>query len=152
MGIALTDAQRAFLDRPGTFARLATLSRDGAPQLTVMWYRRAGDTLRMVCGPEAAKARNIRRDPRVAVVVEHPDDPYRYFQFQGRAELLDDLAAGSAEGRALAHRYLGRERGDAYFDTVEHEPTLVLVVEVEHLTSFVGKNARAETAGVGGDG
>jgi PPOX class probable F420-dependent enzyme len=144
MPTALTEEQRAFVDRPGTFARIATVMRDGAPQLTVMWFRRVDDTLHMVCAPDSAKARNIRRDPRVAVVVEHPDDPYRYFQFRGRAEVLTDLSAGREEGRALAHRYLGRERGDAYFVGVEHEPMLVVVVHVERVTAFVGKNARAE--------
>ena len=141
MPLALTADQRAFTDRPGTFARLATLGRDGAPQLTVMWFRRVDDAFQMVCEPTAAKARNIRRDPRVAVVIEHPADPYRYLQFRGHAELLDDAATGADETRELAWRYLGRERGDAYLANVEGTALVTIVVHAERVTSFTGSNA-----------
>jgi PPOX class probable F420-dependent enzyme len=141
MPIALTDAQRALLDQPRTFARIATVGASGAPQVTTMWFRRAGDTLRLVCEPEAAKARNIRRNPRVAVVVEDPDDPYRYTQFRGVATLDEDPATAAAETRLLAYRYLGRERGDAYLQGVTGEDLITITVHVERVTSFVGVNA-----------
>jgi PPOX class probable F420-dependent enzyme len=141
MSLALTAEQRAFIDQPGTFARLATLGRDGAPQLTVMWFRRVDDAFRMVCEPGAAKARNIARDPRVAVVIEHPADPYRYLQFRGRAELVRDPALGADETRELAWRYLGRERGDAYLANVDGAALLTIVVHPASVTSFVGTNA-----------
>jgi PPOX class probable F420-dependent enzyme len=141
MAIALTDELRAFLDQPRTFARIATVGAGNAPQVTTMWFRRDGDTIRMVCEPDAAKARNLRRNPRVAVVVEHPDDPYRYYQFRGTATIEDDQAAADEETRVLAYRYLGQERGDAYLQTVAGEPLVTIVVHVERVTSFVGKNA-----------
>jgi PPOX class probable F420-dependent enzyme len=145
MPSVLADEHRQLLDRPGTFARVATTRPDGAPQLTVMWFRRAGETIRMVCGPDAAKTRNLRHNPRVAVVVEHPDDPYRYFQFRGRAVVRDDPDECAAETRALAYRYLGQERGDAYLSGVSDDPVVIIEVHVERVTSFVGKNARPLT-------
>jgi PPOX class probable F420-dependent enzyme len=141
MPLALSAEQRAFIDQAGTFARLATLGRDGAPQLTVMWFRRVGDDFRMVCEPGAAKARNIARDQRVAIVIEHPADPYRYVQFRGRAELLDDAVLGADETRELAWRYLGRDRGDAYLANVDGAALTTIVVHPERVTSFVGTNA-----------
>jgi PPOX class probable F420-dependent enzyme len=141
MAIALTNELRAFLDQPRTFARIATVGANGAPQVTTMWFRREGDTLRLVCEPDAAKARNIRRNPRVAVVVEDPADPYRYFQFRGPATVEDDRAAADEETRKLAYRYLGQERGDAYLASAAGEPLVTIVVQVERVTSFVGKNA-----------
>jgi PPOX class probable F420-dependent enzyme len=146
MPLTLTAEQRAFIDQPGTFARLATLGRDGAPQLTVMWFRRVDDAFRMVCEPGAAKAHNVGRDPRVALVIEHPTDPYRYLQFRGRAELVSDSALGADETRELAWRYLGRERGDAYLAGVDGAALVTLVVRPERVTSFTGVNA-AEGAG-----
>jgi PPOX class probable F420-dependent enzyme len=145
MPSGLTDEHRQLLDRSGTFARVATTDRDGAPQVSVMWFRRAGETIRMVCSPDAAKARNLRRNPRIAVVVEHPDDPYRYFQFRGHAVVRDDRAECATETRALAYRYLGRERGDAYLSGIVENPVVIVEVHVERVTSFVGKNARPVT-------
>lgn len=141
MANALSDELRDFLDQPRTFARIATVGASGAPQVTTMWFRRAGDTLRFVCEPDAAKARNIRRNPQVAVVVEHPDDPYRYYQFRGTATVENDEAAGEEETRQLAYRYLGQERGDAYLASVSGAALATIVVQVERVTSFVGKNS-----------
>ena len=141
MSLELTAEQRAFIDQPGTFTRLATLGRDGAPQLTVMWFRRVEDEFRMVCEPGAAKARNIGRDARVAIVIEHLTDPYRYLQFRGQAELIHDATLGVDETRELAWRYLGRERGDAYLTGVDGAALVTIVVRPERVTSFTGVNA-----------
>ena len=145
MPIALSDELRAFLDQPRTYARIATVGASQAPQVTTIWFRRAGDTIRMVCDPDAAKVRNIRRNPRVAVVVEHPDDPYRYIQFRGTATIEDDQATADEETRLLVYRYLGQERGDAYLQTVAGDPSVTIVVHVERVTSFVGKNASSQS-------
>jgi PPOX class probable F420-dependent enzyme len=144
MPLELTAEQRAFIDQAGTFARLATLGRDGTPQLTVMWFRRMDNEFRMVCEPNAAKARNIARDARVAIVIEHPADPYRYLQFRGFAELKPDPALGADETRELAWRYLGRERGDAYLAGVDGAALVTIVVRPERVTSFTGVNASQE--------
>jgi PPOX class probable F420-dependent enzyme len=116
---------------------------DGSPQNTVIWFRREGDTLRMTCEPNAVKARNIRRDPRVSVVVEHPEDPYRFVQFRGRAEVIDDPAIGWEEAVAQSRRYLG-ERADAYIASIAGSPTVTIVVYPEKTSEFIGKNASSE--------
>lgn len=131
------DPVRELLDTPGTFARLSTLLPDGAPQCTVIWFRRDGETLRMSCGRTARKARNIRRDGRVAVVVERPGDPYTFVEIRGTAEVIDDAAEGLAELRRLAHRYIGRERGDAWIDALESPDLVVLVVRPERVNLIV---------------
>jgi PPOX class probable F420-dependent enzyme len=146
MPIRLSTDLRAFLDQPRTFARIATVGARHAPQVTTMWYRREGDTLRMVCEPNAAKARNIRRNPQVAIVVEHPDDPYRYFQFRGTATIEDDQATADEETRLLAYRYLGQERGDVYLTMVAGDRLVTIIVQVERVTSFVGRNAATASA------
>jgi PPOX class probable F420-dependent enzyme len=131
----ISPARRALLDLPMTFARLATILPDGSPQATVMAFRRVGDTLRMTCEPNAVKARNIRRDPRVAVIVEHPHNPGHYVQMRVRAEVIDDLEAGSAEVRAQAQRYLGAAADD-YLATNPQPPTIVLVVYPEKFSEY----------------
>ncbi len=64
----LTDKARALIDDPN-FAYLATVGRDGVPQLTPVWIDRDGDTIRINTAKGRAKDRNMRRDPRVAVSI-----------------------------------------------------------------------------------
>ena len=80
---ALSPEIRTLLDRPN-FAHLATLMPDGAPQSAPVWVGREGDRI-LVCTSESSlKAKNTRRDPRVALSIVDFDDPYREAQLRGR--------------------------------------------------------------------
>lgn len=131
-----TAEQRALLDLPNTFARVATLMSDGAPQNTTIWYRREGDTLLIATGSSALKTRNVERDPRVAVVVEHPANPYHYLQIRGRAEIVHDRAQAVAEFRQIAPRYIGA-KADAWVDELGNYDGVVLVIHPERVSDFV---------------
>jgi PPOX class probable F420-dependent enzyme len=111
----LSPEERTLLDRP-LIAQLATVMPDGSPHLTAIWHHRDEDVIRMVCDATALKARNIRRDPRVAVTVVDADNPYRHIQIRGTAELVEDSLKARDELRALANRYLGSV-GDSFVDT-----------------------------------
>jgi len=56
---------RALLDGPN-FAHLATLMPDGSPQSAPVWVGREGDRILICTGEGSLKAKNTRRDPRVA--------------------------------------------------------------------------------------
>ena len=114
-----SDAERALLDLPA-FASLATMLPGGAPQMTVMWYRRAGDELHMITPAATRKARNIANDPRAAIVVSDPDNGYAYIEMRGRIELSRDPAAIRDALFAIATRYIGAERAEPY--TAERDP------------------------------
>jgi PPOX class probable F420-dependent enzyme len=134
----LSDAARDLLDLldlPQTFTHLCTLMPDGAPQATVIWHRRDGDTLRIVTGSGALKARNIQRDPRVSVTVAHPDNAYHFVQLRGRAELLLDGPAAVAEMRLTARRYIG-ERADAWVDAMGAWDAAIITVHPERVSLF----------------
>lgn len=137
----LTDEARALLDAPQTFTHLCTLMADGAPQSTVIWHRRAGDTLRIVSGARAVKTRNIARDPRVSLTVARPDNPYDFVQLRGRAEVLADRAAAVAEMRLIARRYIG-ERADAWVDGLGDWDAAIIVVHPEHVSHHAEQEPR----------
>ena len=59
----------AFLDERHTLV-LATLRRDGTPQLTTVWYRWDGEAFWISTNRARAKYRNIERDARVTVLVD----------------------------------------------------------------------------------
>jgi PPOX class probable F420-dependent enzyme len=126
------------LDKPA-FAKLATHMRDGSLQNTVMWFRCEGDTLRMIAPGSSVKARNLLRDPRCAVVVDDPDNGYRYIEIRGRAEVREDDAAARAELRLIAARYIG-DSANAYVESLSAAPRVLIVIHVERMRSHSGQS------------
>lgn len=126
-----TDADRELLDLSG-FARMATLMPDGSPQVTVLWYRRVGNTLCIICPASAQKRRNLERDSRVSVVVEDPASAFRFVELRGRAEVLHDDAGARTELAHVARRYIG-EQADAYAAGLSGDPRVILVVHPERI-------------------
>lgn len=112
MPAILSDAIRSFLDER-RFATLATIQEDGAPQLTVMWYLRRGDTIVFNTETGRRKERNLRRDQRVALCVE---DGYRYVSLNGTVRIVDDQDIAHADIRALTARYTDPGTEAAFYD------------------------------------
>jgi PPOX class probable F420-dependent enzyme len=108
LSMALTETQRAFLDEMH-FAVVATISPDGSPQLTTVWYLRDGDDLLFNTAVGRVKERNLRRDPRLAVTVLAADG-YRFITIKGIVTL--DEASGQEVIRRLATRYHGAARAE----------------------------------------
>ncbi|HEX5164211.1 MAG TPA: TIGR03618 family F420-dependent PPOX class oxidoreductase, partial [Thermomicrobiales bacterium] len=118
--------------RSQAFAALALSLPDGALQNTIMWYRVAEGTLRMIAPAASAKARALRRSPQVAIVVHAPDNSYDYLEIRGHAEVIADDAAARAELREIAKRYVG-ERAGAYVDGLSDEPRVMIRVTPERV-------------------
>ena len=83
MGIALSDDVKALV-RGANFAHLATLMSDGSPQNAPVWVDLEGDRILVCTGEGSLKARNTRRDPRVAISIVAYDNPYVEAQIRGR--------------------------------------------------------------------
>lgn len=79
----LSQEMKQLLDRPN-FAHLATLMPDGSPQSVPVWVGREGDRIVVCTGEGSLKARNTRRDPRVALSIVDFRDPYAEAQIRGR--------------------------------------------------------------------
>ena len=74
---------RALLSEPN-FAHLSTLMPDGSPQSAPVWVDLDGDHVLVATGEGSLKAKNTRRDPRVALSVTALENPYREAQLRGR--------------------------------------------------------------------
>ena len=59
----------------GPMAHLATINRDGTPQVTVIWIGLDGDEVVSGHLPRHLKLRNIERDPRVVLSFDAPREP-----------------------------------------------------------------------------
>ncbi len=105
----LTEEQIKLFTDPN-FVHLATLMRDGSPQVTAVWVDYRDGYILVNTAEGRVKDRNVRRDPRVAVSVLDASDPYaRVFWTAGR---VVEVTTEGAEDHIdfLAHKYLGTER------------------------------------------
>lgn len=84
---------------------LATLRRDGAPHQVVVHYLLAGDHLLVNARTDRIWASNLRRDPRVSVVVHDADDPLHWVGLRGSAEVAATGQPGVQDAVTLALRY-----------------------------------------------
>ncbi len=88
------------------FAFLATLMKDGSPQLTPVWFNSDGEHILINSARGRVKDRNMRRDQRIAVVILDPKNPYRYIQIRGKvAEITLEGAREHID--KLAKKYTG---------------------------------------------
>jgi PPOX class probable F420-dependent enzyme len=81
----LPDSHADLLERP-LFAHLATVAPDGAPHSSVMWFAWDGDVLRFTHTSTRQKFKNLQHEPRVAISVHDPEDPYRSLEVRGVVE------------------------------------------------------------------
>jgi PPOX class probable F420-dependent enzyme len=96
------------LDRP-LFAHFATVANDGSPRVNPMWFLWDKDAgvLKLTHTRQRHNFRNLKTDPRVALSIVDPENPYRYVQLRGEVEKVEDDPTG-AFYQALQQRYRGR--------------------------------------------
>jgi PPOX class probable F420-dependent enzyme len=103
------DTHRDILQANGT-AFIATTGPKGAPHITPTWYEwdSANEQLLVSTLAGRQKYRNLQQDPRLAVCIVGPQDPYRYIEIRGSAEVEPDEDDGLAN--ALAKKYMNLEQ------------------------------------------
>ena len=121
---------RSVLD--GTsIAHLATICADGSPHSTPVYVGARGDRIVFFTGPTMRKARNLRRDPRMALSIAPVDNPFEPVVIRGRVvEWIEGDEAWEIVDN-LAIRYAGAPypRG---------EERVVAVIEPDHQAVGVG--------------
>ena len=102
--IAPPETHAGLLQRP-LFAHLATVRPSGAPQSSVMWFDWDGSHLRFTHTKDRQKFVNLNQDPRVAVSIADPDDPYRFLEVRGTVDAIDDDDEAASFYVSLQERY-----------------------------------------------
>jgi len=102
------DEMANFLD-VGRDLQVASINADGTPHLVTMWYVRDGDELCFWTYAKSQKVVNVRRDPRVTVLVATGDvyEELRGVSVNGTATVVDDLDAVLAFGEQVYEKYWG---------------------------------------------
>jgi PPOX class probable F420-dependent enzyme len=112
------------------FAHLATLMPDGSPQVTPVWCDLEGDLVLVNTAKGRQKDKNVRRDPRVALAIIDPDNPYRYLEIRGRVVEITENGA-DAHIDKMAKKYLGV---DKYPYRSASEQRVIFKIQPEHTT------------------
>ena len=70
----LTDTNIAFI---------ATVNKDGSPQVTPVWIHMEGDLIIVNTEVGRVKQLNVERDPRVSISLVDRNDPYKFLGLDG---------------------------------------------------------------------
>ncbi len=114
----------AFLREP-RIADLATIRPDGSPHVAPVWYHYDGDKVMVIASRAAAKIRNIRNDPRVALSIATEAAPYEYVLVTGTASVSEDDAPDLL--RTMANHYKGVTEGRRYADQVLRDADFITI-------------------------
>ncbi len=115
---------------PPHFATVATVMPDGSPEATVVWIESDADHVYFNTAMHRLKARNIQRNPNVAVTVFDPSDPYRGLAVRGRAELILEGAVEHIQKVSRAYT------GEAFRDLGPDEVRVIVRITPEKVHVF----------------
>ncbi|MEW6470958.1 MAG: PPOX class F420-dependent oxidoreductase [Actinomycetota bacterium] len=102
------DERRAFLAEGAPTAVVVTTRPDGRPHAAPVGFVTDGDDVLFLTGADTVKAANLRRDPRVTVVIDD-GPPYWFVIAEGDAEIVDDAERRRDVARRTWRRYVGSE-------------------------------------------
>ncbi|TCO54925.1 PPOX class probable F420-dependent enzyme [Actinocrispum wychmicini] len=88
-------------------AHVASLLPDGAPHSVPVWIGTDGDHVAILTGPGSRKARNLRRDPRVAISLTPADNPFEPIIIRGEVVAWVEGDAAWEIVDRIATKYIG---------------------------------------------
>ena len=121
----------AFLE-PSRIVIVATIGRDGTPQLTPNWYVFEKGRLCISTTKERVKFRNLSRDDRVSLCVCSEPLAGEYVTIWGRAELIDDESMWQVTQR-IAERYVEPGKVDEWMAMLRTQPRVLISVTPERV-------------------
>lgn len=92
-----------------TYANVATIMRDGSPHVVQTWVDHDGDTILINTNEGSQKHKNAERNPKIALDVCDPTNPYNMAIIRGR---VIEITREGAEDHVdkLARKYLGQDK------------------------------------------
>lgn len=102
---SIPETHADILDKPA-FAHLSTLMSDGSPHTAPVWIDIDDGYVLINSAEGRLKDRNVRRDPRVAISITDPENPYRSLAIRGRVVKITNEGADDHINR-MAKKYMG---------------------------------------------
>jgi PPOX class probable F420-dependent enzyme len=103
------DEDTVRLAKGKNLATVATLMPDGQPQALLTWVDTDGEHLLVNTEPQRQRARNIRRDPRITVLIHSDQDPWDWSEVRGRVVGTVEGAEAREHIDELSRKYVGTD-------------------------------------------
>lgn len=123
-----------FLRRP-LIAKIATVRADGSPYVVPVIYNWDGQNVYIIGRKRAAWIEHIRREPRVAVLIDDPNPPHPRVLIEGEAEIIG--TEWVEMGKEMLEKYLGEEMSQKYLEGTIDQPRVVIRVIPKRITSWI---------------
>lgn len=116
-------------------AILATIKKDGSPQLTPMIYRWDGEQFWISTTKDRAKYTNMRRDPRISLCIDNAETTTSVIA-TGKARITEENLW--ADTLKIVERYRGPEQAAAYVKSMQDkkEPRGIIILKPEKVISW----------------
>ena len=103
------DEDTVRLAKGKNLATVVTLMPDGQPQALLTWVDSDGEHILINTEPQRQRAKNVRKDPRVTVLIHSDEDAWSWSEVRGRVVEV----VGGDEARKhvdeLSRKYVGTE-------------------------------------------
>ena len=114
---------------------LTTLAADGRPESSLVWVDMDDGCATVNTTLERRKGRNLRRDPRVSLLIVDPEDTGRFIQIRGEVELLFDGAIDHLDGLTRAYTGKAHYYGDvAPVESAAEETRVICRIHARRIT------------------
>jgi PPOX class probable F420-dependent enzyme len=125
------DADVVRLAKDATLATVVTLMPDGQPQALLTWIDTDGENLLVNTEPVRQRSKNVRRDPRVTVLLHSSQDPWDWAEVRGH--VVDTIGGQQAREHIdeLSRKYVGRD----YANPIGAEGRIILVIRPDKINT-----------------
>ena len=123
--LGLTDERRRFLASMPN-AVLATVRRDGSPQVSPVWFLWDEPELLISTVRGAAKTANIRRDPRVVACIDDPETG-RYASLSGECRIVEGVRVEPMT-LALIRKYRSEQLAQEHWQRIREPGDRIILV------------------------
>jgi PPOX class probable F420-dependent enzyme len=99
------------LAKGANLATVVTLMPDGQPQALLTWVDTDGEHVLVNTEPSRQRAKNLKRDPRITVLIHSGDNPWDWAEIRGT--VVETVGGQEARDHidALARKYTGEDYG-----------------------------------------
>jgi PPOX class probable F420-dependent enzyme len=121
--------------------RLATLTDDGFPHVTPLWFEYDGEGYVFIGRERAEWIAHIRQNPRVGFCIDDPDGSHSRVVVQGHAEIVEGPSVRGPWlpiAERMARRYMGGTDGLKYMEKTLDYPRITVRVIPERTTTWRG--------------
>jgi len=136
MSAEIPESHKDLLENP-IVATLTTVSADGKPQSTVLWKKFEDGAVKFSTVATRKKVDNLKENPNVTVMVIDPQNPYRYIEVRGQADINRDGAFDFVD--ELTQMFTDEESfygGIAPAEGRETDDRIIIKVTPDHVVTY----------------